>query len=100
MRLVQKHSQVYISFLIAIYVLFFFYKIAEYLYNTFKENNKEASQRFCKCDLFKSIFLLCKRKPDAGNVPVTESQDQSDKISAAEMADDGGLVQSRTSKIY
>lgn len=38
-RLVQKHSQVYISFLIAIYVLFLIYKIAEYLYDTFKENN-------------------------------------------------------------
>jgi len=74
-RLVQKHSQVYISFLIAIYVLFLIYKIAEYLYDTFKENNKEASQRFCKCDLFKSIFLLCKRKSDAGNVPVSDSQD-------------------------
>lgn len=42
-RLAQKHSQVYISFLIAIYVLFLLYKIAEYLYDTFKENNKEAS---------------------------------------------------------
>ncbi len=44
--------------------------------------------------------MLCKQKPDAGNVPVSESQDQSEKIAAAEMANDGGPVQSRTSKIY
>ena len=76
-RLAQKHSQIYISFLIAIYVLFLFYKIAEYLYETFKENKKEDSRNFWRCELFKSIFLLCKRK-NGENARISESQDKSD----------------------
>ena len=60
-RLYQKHSQIYISFLIAIYIIFFIYKIAEYLFETFSQNNREASRRFCSFRIFKSLKILCRR---------------------------------------
>lgn len=77
-RLAQKHSQVYLSFLIIIYVLFLFYKIAEYLYETFRVDKKEASRRFCRCELFKSILILCKRKAEENKDNVSVSHDQSE----------------------
>lgn len=103
-RLTQKHSQVYIAFLIAIYVLFFLYKVAEYLYETFRENNREASQRFCRCQLLKSLFLLCKRQPEGTAYQNEEEDNEGEPVSLSQdqivKKEQGEKVTRRTSKIY
>lgn len=51
------------------------YKIAEYLYDTFSESNREASRRFCSCQMFRSLRVMCKRsKKASGDTAVANTE--------------------------
>ncbi len=59
--------------MIIFYVAFIVYKVAEYLYETLDQIDKEVSRKFCRCELFKSLFVrICCKRANTTSVEVQE----------------------------